>query len=344
MAPPGQDFLHIGPRASLYTPTESIPGQLIIICTWLGASRKHIAKYTTLYQRIASGARILLVESNVPILVSSYSYQRSQIQCAVSAVLDTLSESGFTIAAKDSTVEKKPSSSPVKPPKIILHAFSNGGTNTATQLLIELRKRLAGPLPLTGIVLDSCPAKGTYWRSYNAMVLSLPPGAGTRLLGALAVHFLLVLLYTWIACGNENPASLMRRTLLDNDTVYYSNDTDKNVTKDLRHQVDVSNEAKDQVALGVPSTDSEEATLAGSACYLYSKSDKMVEWTDIRDHAEDARHKGWHVKEVLFDGSAHCAHMSLFEDQYVKAVEAMWQTSTKSGVNSRAPGAISARL
>ncbi|GFF51955.1 hypothetical protein IFM46972_09422 [Aspergillus udagawae] len=37
-------------------------------------------------------------------------------------------------------------------------------------------------------------------------------------MGSVAVHFLLILLYTWIACGNENPVSHMRRTLLDEET------------------------------------------------------------------------------------------------------------------------------
>lgn len=64
-------FRHIGPRTSLYTPSTAVVGQLVIICTWLGASKKVIAKYVALYQLITPGAKILLIESNVPILVSS---------------------------------------------------------------------------------------------------------------------------------------------------------------------------------------------------------------------------------------------------------------------------------
>ena len=67
------DFVSIGPRTCLYSPPQPVPGQLIIICTWLGAAKKHIAKYTKLYQQIAPGSRILLIESNVQILVSSVS-------------------------------------------------------------------------------------------------------------------------------------------------------------------------------------------------------------------------------------------------------------------------------
>ena len=70
---PLEGFDYVGPRTSLYSSTRPVPGQLVIICTWLGAARKHIAKYTNLYQQIAPGARILLIESNVQILVSSVS-------------------------------------------------------------------------------------------------------------------------------------------------------------------------------------------------------------------------------------------------------------------------------
>jgi len=354
-------FLCIGPRSYLYSPEKGKhgPGQLVVICTWLGAARKHMSKYTTLYKRIAPDARILLIESNVPILVSSYAHQRRQIQCAVSTVLDTLSECGYsedfltnatttTQSEKDGEGvehEQRFQSIRFNPPKILLHAFSNGGVNTATQLLIELHKRAGGQLPLNGVVLDSCPAKGTYWRSYNAMVLSLPPGVLSRLLGVVAVHFLLVLLYTWIACGNENPASLMRITLLDGKTLCYVPPSSKPGAEEehgaggdshlepLDKQISKTDDA---TGSGFP---------AGQLCYLYSKADQMVEWTDIRDHAEDARRRGWQVTEVLFEGSAHCAHMLRFEEQYATALETMWQGSSGSGViDAMQYGKMKARL
>ena len=341
-------FVCIGPRSYLHEPDtgKHCPGQLVIVCTWLGAARKHISKYTKLYERIAPEARVLLIESNVPILVSSYAHQRRQIQCAVSAVLDTLSECGYlhdpvtiTTTATRSEESRKsakneqrfPTTSP-RLPKVALHAFSNGGVNTATQLLIELRKRLDGPLPLVGVVLDSCPAKGTYWRSYNAMVLSLPPGVVSRLLGVLAVHFLLILLYTWIACGNENPASLMRRTLLDREVLCHepayseSGAKDEDGAGDDSH-LELLEKLKFETGSGTVSI-----LQAGHLFYLYSKADPLVEWTDIQDHAKEARRRGWRVTEVLFEDSAHCAHISRFEERYTTVVEGMWQGSSEAGI------------
>ena len=305
MAPPMDGFITIGPRTSLFTPHNPTSGQLVVICTWLGAARKHISKYIALYQEIAPGARILLVESNVPILISSYVKQRDDIKPAVSAVLDTL-EACHIDAVPDETKEAMSkgemtinndkehgtiTSNPKKPaPQILLHVFSNGGTNTAAQLLIVLKARLQAPLPLAGLVCDSCPAEGTYWRSYDAMVLSLPKDLATRFLGALACHCILILLYTWIACGNENPASLQRRTMLDGKTVS-------------------------------PSW-KEEA--GGRICYLYSKEDRMCLWSDVRRHADQARKLGWDVREVVFEGSGHCAHFSKDADRYADTVKSIW--------------------
>lgn len=270
-------FTRVSTRTWLSSPDQPSPGQLIIICTWLGASPKHINKYAEIHRSIAPGARILLIESEVSILVSSYARQRRLIRPAVDIVLDTMAETSDHRGAK-----------------ILLHTFCNGGTNTATQLLITLRKMVSRPLPLVGLVLDSTPAKGTYWKSYNAMVFSLPPSS--RLMGSMVVHFLLVLLYTWIACGNENPASLMRRTLLDEEAVG----------------------ATDAIM---------ETGANGYVCYMYSKEDAMTDWRDVWDHADDAKGKGWKVDEVLFEGTGHCAHMPQDPARYAEAVERVWSSA-----------------
>ncbi|GFF78823.1 conserved hypothetical protein [Aspergillus udagawae] len=140
-------------RTCLLNPDKALPGDLVIVCTWLGASAKHITKYTGLHRSIAPHARILLIEFEVSIPVSSYARQHRLIQPAVDVVLETW------------------------------HSYASEGN-----------------------VMEILQCDG----------LSLPPSS--RLMGSVTVHFLLILLYTWIACGNENPASHMRRTLLDEET------------------------------------------------------------------------------------------------------------------------------
>lgn len=314
MASPMTEFVKIGPRTSLFVPPKPASGQLIIICTWLGAARKHIVKYISLYQAIAPSARILLIESNVPILISSYVKQRRDIKPAVAAVLDTLTSRSPTLfpsgtLSKTATDRQHAvntgssgSNSDSTNPRILLHVFSNGGTNTATQLLIVLNAHLKAPLRLAGLLCDSCPAKGTYWRSYDAMVLSLPKDLASRMLGALVCHCILILLYTWIACGNENPASLNRRTMLDEGTV--------------------------SACWG---EEGEGNKGGGTVCYLYSKEDRMCLWEDVTAHASEARRLGWDVREILFEGSGHCAHLQRDEGRYGDAVWSVWDDGSERG-------------
>ena len=274
-------FEHIGIRTWLYTPENAHAGELIIICSWLGAMPRYIAKYISMHQRIAPRARILLIESNIRILASPYIYQRAAIQPAVGVVRDSM-----LLAA---TAFENP-----VPPKILLHTFSNGGANSATQLLLALRKQVREPLPLIGVILDSSPARVRYWRAHQAMVFSLSPVS--RIPGTFAVHGMLVALYAWMAMGNEDPAQLMRRTLLDDSALQ----PDK---KDGAAQV----------------------------CYLYSETDKMVHWQDVWDHAGNARLKGWDVEEVMFEGTDHCAHLRKDELLYTQAVERMWNRNGGTG-------------
>lgn len=323
------DFVSLGPRISLYTPTKPAKGQLIIICTWLGAAPKHIAKYVAVYQGVASRARILLIQSNVPILVSSYARQRDAIVPAVSAVLETLAECSYPSLSNESDdwkrggdaihhdrnlLPRKSSTNQNPKPKILLHMFSNGGTNSATQFLIVLNERLRAPLPLHGMLYDSCPAKGTYWKDHRAMAYSLPKDIFSRTLGNIVVHIILLMLHTEIACGLENPSSLLRRILLDEGKVSGGAITEPPRGDDGHGDGDIT-----------------DGSAGKRSIYLYSKSDPMVDWTDIRDHAAEARSKGWNAEEILFDGSGHCGHFQKDEETYVNAMKKMWLNDSHPG-------------
>lgn len=69
----------------------------------------------------------------------------------------------------------------------------------------------------------------------------------------------------------------------------------------------------------------EDSITGNGACYLLSKEDRMIEWTDIEQHAEEARRKDWKVKEVLYEGSGHCAHSIMHKARYIEAVNNIWE-------------------
>ena len=300
------DFIALGPRTFLYTPPLPRSGQLIILCTWMGAARKHIAKYATLYRCVAPSARILLIESSVSALSNAFvRRQRARdFAAAAAAVKDTLAEcehrhprhptqtgegsidDGMLSRRNRGTI---PSTTHVEP-QILLHIFSNGGMNSATHLLRFLRSDMDEPLALRGLIFDSCPGKGTsYWQTFDALMLSFRGTVVWRFLGALAIHCLLIFVIVYVACGNENPVSFWRRTPL------------------------------------------EESDPARGACYLFSKEDRMINWTEVEDHAEEARRKGWRVRKVLFEGSGHCAHLAIDRGRYVEAVVRVWEGSATDG-------------
>ncbi|KAI4682067.1 uncharacterized protein J4E88_004955 [Alternaria novae-zelandiae] len=290
---PSPSFSKLGPRISLYTPPSHTTGELIILCTWLGAAQKHIDKYIAAYLTIAPNAKILLIQSDVTSVTSSYPAQHKAIIPAVEVVRSVLSDCTYTPSTNISSPTGQRITKNPQTPKILIHTFSNGGPISATALLLALHAQKSTPLPITGIIMDSGPAAGYYWKSYNAMILSLPPGP-IRSAGYVFVHGILVILRASVALGRyEHPEVLVRRTLLDEEFVS-----------------------------GV------EGGKKRRVCYLYSKADRMTDWEDVVAHKEMAREKGWDVGEIIFEGTPHCGHFVGNEDVYVGQMERMWEGRT----------------
>lgn len=278
----GPIFTPLGPRISLFCPEDAAPGELIILCTWLGAGKKHVAKYAAGHQKIAPHAKILLLESSVWNIASPYVQQWAAIRPAAEVVLGVLDDCSN---AKGSKTD----------PKIIIHTFSNGGTNNATQLLIALQQRLRHPLPVTGILCDSGPARGTYRKSFHSMLLSLPKGLFWKFVGPVIILFVTNTLFASQLIGWEKPERIYRRTLLDAQFV------------DCKR-----------------------------ICYAFSKADTHVDWDDITSHADEARAKTWEVRELEFEGTPHCNHISQYPLEYLGAMERVWKGETLgTGIRSR---------
>lgn len=265
-----QGFEVLTNRIFFYHSSESVEGELVILCTWLGALPKHIKKYIHLYRQIAPNASILLIESDVYGFTSSYNHQRCAIQPAVPILLDMLKNSLNL--------------------KILLHAFSNGGANSATHLLRTTQRTYLSPVSLHGLVLDSGPSRLRYWTTTKAVMSGLPNNPAAYLLGGMFVHGAMIVIQTHMALfGHESPADYQRRTMLDISII-----TNSCVT------------------------------------YLFSKADERCLWTDVKDHANDARGLGLQVEEILFDGSSHCNHFLQDPERYKTAVLRAWTSDCKN--------------
>jgi hypothetical protein len=174
------------PNTLLYTPEPKTRPQqsslsqdkdavkVIILATWLGgASAGRIAVYCRGYQAAYPTASILLLRTVLSdITVKTFAAVQAQLEPARRFLLS---------AFPRETLQTEGGGA-------LLHMFSNGGCNTALQLSRLLRGNNPNtpfPIPLTGVILDSCPSATNFAKAYSGAVYSLPavPIPGVNLLG-----------------------------------------------------------------------------------------------------------------------------------------------------------------
>jgi hypothetical protein len=178
--------------------TKSTPQPgLIILSTWMGASPRHILKYTNTYRRLYPASPLLVLTNNMrDIIVKTSKEHKRNLSAAISVIRGAQqSDSGGNI---------------------LLHIFSNGGAHHAAQLAKFYRLQYGTPLPVTGIALDSAPGRATYGRSIAAMSVGLPRFFLFRFVGLLMLH--VICIGMWIKhhiLKRENVITRVRRELND---------------------------------------------------------------------------------------------------------------------------------
>lgn len=160
----------------------------------------------------------------------------------------------------------------------------------ATQVLTALHRQLKAPAPVVGIVCDSAPACGSYANSYTAATSTFSAGFPLSILIKLVAGGVIALRQILIGLGVfEQPENLFRRT----------------VGSELMH-----------------------ADLKGGGnriVYVASRADRLVPLGDVLAHAEEMRRKGWRVKELVYEETAHCNHLARDEGAYLDVVRFVWE-------------------
>ncbi|KAK0124164.1 hypothetical protein ONS95_009146 [Cadophora gregata] len=139
-------------------------------------------------------------------------------------------------------------------------------------------------LPLKDAILDCCPGDGTFQRAYDAAVISLPAFPPVQMIGRAALY---------PAIGAIT--GLQQFGVLSSVT-------------DLRHQLN-------------------DSTLLGPEVrrlYLYSATDRMVNFEDVQSHQKMARALQYPVGSVLFQNAQHCALVMEDDAKYWAAIEKFW--------------------
>jgi hypothetical protein len=153
---------------------------LIILCTWMSAAPRHIAKYTAAYIKLfPTCAQLVLTISLEDMLARRDSKQRSDLAPALKIIQGAIQKEGSAGAHR-----------------VLLHVFSHGGAHKACQLAILWRTHNASPLPVSSMVLDSTPGHGTYKRSLEAIRASMPQSSVVRALGVPLAHVYLATSWT----------------------------------------------------------------------------------------------------------------------------------------------------
>jgi len=135
-------------------PADKVP-HLIILCAWMGATAKVIAKYTAVYMKLFPSTPIILIRTELfdimalPPLFLSRRY---------SPALDIL----FRIS------HSNPS------PRIIAQTFSNGGVFALSNFARFYYRLTGSPPPISALILDSGPGIGNIERSVAAIMLQMP--------------------------------------------------------------------------------------------------------------------------------------------------------------------------
>ncbi|KAM3536354.1 hypothetical protein MY4038_000512 [Beauveria bassiana] len=172
----------LSPSVTYYEPTTSTIAsgssnsradpELILLSTWMGARENHIAKYVQGYRVIFPTSRILVAQCPFTHVVMPF-LAWTQIRPAV-PILKAVVESETRQKVKDDDSSVLTGNSTA--PRVLIHAFSNGGISSTLFLYNALKRSLGGKftLPQHVFIFDSCP--GTFrWRNTARAIMKILP-------------------------------------------------------------------------------------------------------------------------------------------------------------------------
>jgi hypothetical protein len=245
---------------------------LIIITSWTGALLKHIAKYTQTYADLYPTSPILLITTTIADLTLRSTKKKTAALHAAVQYIDTRIRERYTHDYN-----------------ILLHAFSEGGSNKAICLAKAFLKSTHYQLPVAASIYDSTPGLGRFSNNLAAYKRSLPRNAFMRFFGTAAGFCVLGAIYGF--CFVFRP--------------------DHDVISKTRRAI---NDAALWPVRGAPRT------------YIFSEKDDLIWHKDVEAHAEmSATEHGVLSLLVRYRDSGHCDHMRADEVVYWGAVQKTWE-------------------
>ncbi|KAM3422670.1 hypothetical protein BST61_g157 [Cercospora zeina] len=309
---------------------------LFVICSWMGALPKHIQKYTDQYQKLYPSSTILLVQSTWKDVAGTDDFMKTRLEVAISVIKDRSRQQASTATSTDddddTTVsedkkkkKKKKKPAPQHQPKIFLHIFSNGGATIANHLSIQLNSSFSSSSSsrhiafFTRLILECTPSRPNTTQAVQAMSAAALPSTKfpslIRLIGAFLIRCFVS--YGFWKCwllGRENMVDRLRRRL-NSPLSSSSHTTNKPMEVKEQHQQQQQQQKEERIW-----------PTQTPRLYMYSRSDAVVSWEDVRDHAEEAREKlGFeNVREEIFESAPHVGLPREDFGRYWGVVEGWW--------------------
>ncbi|TFY72470.1 hypothetical protein EVG20_g569 [Dentipellis fragilis] len=260
---------------------------LIIIFGWMSAQLPHLLKYTREYERLYPHATQIVVRCEPSFFFKGKTAQEAQAK----PLVDCLEQIGY-LEPKGKPLDTP--AAPVQRPRILVHAFSNGGASQAVLLSDVLKTRTLAAMASSmrsipsALILDSTPGNSELSNTITAFTIQIRnPLLRYPAMLLMAVGFAFTFVYTAFS-GKEHPIDMLRRRLLDPALFPWSH--------------------SDMPRL-----------------YVYSKHDRLVPCNSVRAHVREAKSKGFEVEVEEFGESAHVAHARTDPERYWTAVKGVWE-------------------
>jgi hypothetical protein len=260
----------ISPKSFDTWPTVPLPNSpsLILLFSWTGAQPRHVLKYVKGYAKLFPGSPVIVVDTSLKDLVIRSSAEK---QRQLQRTLDVIINSGFSHNS------------------ILMHCFSDGGSNKAVEFAEAYHSRTGERLPCRALCLDSTPGHPRYFNYAAAFQKSLPQNIIVRCFGLLLGMITLAIF--WFLC-------------------YIFIGVDHNVVTETRRRLEDERYWSPKVT---------------PRLYLFSESDEMIYWRDIERHGVEAAKNGGQITLVKFRNSGHCNHIKENESKYWRAVTEVWE-------------------
>lgn len=170
---------------------------------------------------------------------------------------------------------------------VLVHCFSDGGSHKFIELSKAFHNQIGRKLPCSALCLDSTPGRPRFTNLCAAYRQTLPENKILSFAG-MAVGAVVLCGYLVCYAGKAPVYTVVSRTR-------------KELHSDMHRDPQVP------------------------TCYIYSKSDTLVNWKDVQDHADKSKSLAIPVESVCFSKSRHCRHTQENSELYWKSITNLWK-------------------